>query len=38
MDIKQLQHRIIDITIWKKVHQQVRHKFLLLFCVLNQFK
>lgn len=37
MDIKQLQHQIIDITIWKEAHQQVRHKFLL-FCVLKQFK
>lgn len=36
MDCKQLQKKIIDITIWKKGEQQAPHKPLLLLCMSYQ--
>ena len=38
MDIKQLQQKITDITIWKKGDQRAPHKPLLLLYVLAQYK
>lgn len=38
MDCKQLQKKIIDITIWKKGEQRAPHKPLLLLYVLSKYK
>jgi len=38
MDIKQLQQKITNITIWKKGDQRAPHKPLLLLYVLAQYK
>ena len=37
MDCKQLQKKIIDITIWKKGEQRAPHKPLLLLYVLSNY-